>query len=292
VDVLALPMRHSFLGAALGPSAQYPNYRTRMFRRGAYRHDESRTVHEGIKPHGTTLALRGDMLHELASSWSEAVGDVWRYTRLEASSFHPPVSARTALVGVLARPAAKAAFRLVVDGAWRDGWRGGVKVALDAGSDVVIWGRVLVRHARGGAAATSARAGLAHFGEVMPAAGPARIVALATSPAGALTASRWLEAAIEAGAGSDSELLAPPSAGAPTGRYALRATDGRGPIAFARALRGADQVRTIDALLLADRGARRVHRGLMGTVRDAAAALHPLEPPVAAVERLLARRRA
>ena len=40
-------LRNRFLGGPLGPSAKYPSYRSRLFRRGAYRHDESRAVHEG-----------------------------------------------------------------------------------------------------------------------------------------------------------------------------------------------------------------------------------------------------
>lgn len=287
VDVLALPMRHEFLGAPLSAAAQYPNYRTRMFRRGAYRHDEGRTVHEGIKPRGTTHAMHGDMIHLLASSWKEAFGDVWRYTRLEASTFAPPVTARTAAVGVVARPAAKAGYRLLVDGAWRDGWRGWVKVGLDAGSDAVIWGRVLARHVRGGDA-PSPRAGQTHFGEVMPPAGPLRVVALAGTPQGAVVAAAWLEAAIDAGAGTDSELVAPPSAGAPTGRFASRPADGRGAVSFARALLGSVQVRTVDAILLADPGARRAHRGLAGTVRGTAAPVGPSDAPAETVARLTA----
>lgn len=277
-ELLALPMRHRFLGGELGLSAQYPNYRTRMFRRGTYRHDEGRSVHEGLKPRDATLALRGDMTHELASSWREAVGDVWRYTKLEASTFSPPITPRSALVGVAVRPAAKAAYRLVVDGAWRDGWRGAVKVALDAGSDACIWLRVLRRGSTG-------TAGEAHFGEVMPAVGPLRIVALATEPEGTRAAGAWLEAAITAGAGIDSELVtadAPPLGH----RSFVRPVEAAGPLGFARALMGAGQVRRIDALLLADPGARRAHHLLSPQVRGAAPPLTPADDPAQAVARL------
>lgn len=280
VDVLALPMRHRFLGAELGISAQYPNYRTRMFRRGAIRHDEARTVHEGLKPRDATLALHGDMVHVLAESWREALGDVWRYTRLEADQFHPRVTLRSAAVGVAGRPAAKALYRLVVDGAWRDGWRGLAKVTLDAGSDAVVWGRVLQRRED-----PEPAIGDTHFGEVMPAAGPVRIVALATTATGAQRTATWLEAAIAAGAGTDAELVTP-VAGAPTGSFFSRPTPTGGPLSFARALLGAAQVRGIDAILLADAGARRAHRGLAPQVRGAAAPLGPDEPPAAAVARL------
>ena len=53
-----LPLREIFLGRALGPSAKYPKYRHRLLRRGAYRHDEARTVHEGFIPDGRRAAAR------------------------------------------------------------------------------------------------------------------------------------------------------------------------------------------------------------------------------------------
>ncbi|MCW3011022.1 MAG: glycosyltransferase family 2 protein [Solirubrobacterales bacterium] len=285
IDLLALPMRHRFLGGDLGPSVQYPNYRTRMFRRGTYRHDEGRTVHEGLKPRDATLALRGDMVHVLAASWGEALGDVWRYTKLEAGQFHPRVTPRGAAVGILARPTAKAGYRLVVDGAWRDGWRGLVKVALDAGSDAVVWLRVLARRE------TPEGPGDTHFGEVMPAAGPIRVVALATTEEGARRAAEWLDGAISAGAGTDSELVTPvptPPAGA---GFFVRPTPTGGPLSFARALLGAGQVRGIDAILLADAGARRAHRALAPRVRGAAGPLSPETPPADAVRELTRARR-
>lgn len=60
VRMAAIPMRDLFLGRPLGPSARYPRYRHRLFRRGAFRHDESRTVHEGLWPDGPTVPLKGD----------------------------------------------------------------------------------------------------------------------------------------------------------------------------------------------------------------------------------------
>ena len=275
VDVLAIPMRHRFLGAELGPSMQYPNYRTRMFRRGVYRHDESRTVHEGLKPRGATLALRGDMTHLLADSWREALRDVWRYTELEAGQFRPPITPGRVLVGLVGRPATKALYRLVLDGAWRDGWRGLAKVGLDCGSDAVVWARVLRRREAGRDK---------HFGEVMPAAGPPRIVALATTEAGARRAATWLAAAVAAGAGTDCELATPTVV--PADGFFVRATPSGGPLDIARAVTASAQVRTVDALLLADPGARRAHRWLPHRTRANAGPLKLDDPPAATVARL------
>jgi len=282
IDILALPMRHRFLGAPLGPSAQYPNYRTRMFRRGRYRHDEGRSVHEGLKPHTVTLALHGDMTHELAATWREALGDVWRYSRFEAATFSPVLNPRTVVVGLVARPTAKALYRLVVDGAWRDGWRGVLKVALDAGSDALVWARVL---RRGTSVDVDGRAD-PHFGEQMPVSGPVRVIAVATTAAGARAARDWLSAAVAAGAGSDSELLTPDGTIAAAG-FTARATGTTGPLALARALNASIQVRHIDVLLCADAGARRASRLVAPHLRGLSSPLSPGADPAATVDRLV-----
>ncbi len=280
VDILALPMRHRFLGRWLGPSAQYPNYRTRMFRRGAYRHDEDRAVHEGLKPRDVALALQGDMTHELAPTVRAAVGDAWRYGRLEAEQFHPVVSARAAVVGVVVRPAAKALYRLVVDGGWRDGWRGALKVAIDSGSDALVWLRVLARRGEESPTADT------HFGERMPIQGPVRLVAVASGAPGARLGAAWLARAVAAGAGADSELVSPAAVADAEPGYRIRATGSPGPLALARALCGTVQVRHIDAFVLCDAGARRNHRLLASQVRGLAAPLEPGAAPEASVARL------
>src|ERR1019366_7124539 len=68
VEMAVCPLRNHFLGRPLGPSAKYPGYRARMFRRGAYRHDEARMVHEGIEPRRRPFVLGGDLEHELAGT--------------------------------------------------------------------------------------------------------------------------------------------------------------------------------------------------------------------------------
>ncbi len=151
----------AFSAGRSGPSAQYPNYRTRMFRRGRL---PSRRAPHG--PRGAQADGRGARparRHDprARGAWREALGDVWRYTRLEASQFHPAVTRAAAVVGAVARPAAKALYRLVVDGGWRDGWRGLVKVALDAGRTpscgCACWRAAVVTAGPGRAAPTSAR---------------------------------------------------------------------------------------------------------------------------------------
>ena len=81
VHLCMLPLRDHFLGAWLGPSAKYPRYRARMFRRGAYRHDVRRQVHEGLWARERTWAMRGDLRHERADRLGEALRDWWTYAR-------------------------------------------------------------------------------------------------------------------------------------------------------------------------------------------------------------------
>jgi hypothetical protein len=143
VSIAVLPMRQRFLGSMLGPSAHYPFYRPRMFRKGAYRHDERRTVHEGLYARTRPWVFSADMHHELAESWREAFADAWAYARLEARQLKD-VPIGVALRGVLLRPPVKFVYQLVLLGGWHDGWRGTVKIGLDSLVDVLVWMRYLI----------------------------------------------------------------------------------------------------------------------------------------------------
>jgi hypothetical protein len=143
IDIAAIPIRHRFLGRSLGPSAKYPGYRYRLFRRGAYRHDEARTVHEGLWSNDAVFAMHSDLEHVLADTWGEALADASRYARLEAGQVAVPLRPLAVGKALVARPAAKVAVRTVVFSGWRDGWRGLAKIGLDAASDVLIAARAL-----------------------------------------------------------------------------------------------------------------------------------------------------
>jgi predicted glycoside hydrolase/deacetylase ChbG (UPF0249 family)/glycosyltransferase involved in cell wall biosynthesis len=149
VDVVALPLRHRFLGRPLGPAGHYPLYRNRLLRRAEVRHDETRLVHERIAAQGRVHAMRGEIEHLLADSPGEALADAWRYSKLQAGELAAPADARSYVVGLIARPAAKALWRLVVSGAWRDGWRGVLLVTIDAAADAAVWARLLTRRVAG-----------------------------------------------------------------------------------------------------------------------------------------------
>jgi hypothetical protein len=268
VRMAALPLRDVFLGRPLGPSARYPRYRHRLFRRDAFRHDESRTVHEGLWPDGPTAPLAGELRHLLATSWREALRDARAYAKLEAGQRARP-GVREALFGMLVRPAAKLAYRLFVYGGWRDGWRGLTVICLEcAGDSLATVLRLRSNPAEG------AEGG---FGQRPPRLGPVRLVGVGVGANAARDLARWLGEA--AGAGADVALVsaAPPSETS----VRCRQLEGTGPGALLRALDAEEQIRPIDALVLAGGRERLLVRLAPGSLRGA---VPPLGPAIDAGE--------
>jgi hypothetical protein len=261
--IAVCPLRHWFLGRLLGPSAKYPAYRSRLFRREAYRHDEARGVHEGLEPHERPVVLDGDLEHALATTLGEALRDAWRYARLESDHLERPAGRATYLKGMVLRPAAKIVYRTLVDAGWRDGWQGMLKILLDASSDALVWMLVLLSAGRAGTAetmSTTADSGR-HFGR-RPAGSP-KVVALAAGGSSTQTARVWLRELRSRGVDvvllSDETKLAEdiPTQGV---RRLL-------PLATMRALDVEMQLRTIHAVVPFGQRARLVWRLLPGTLR-------------------------
>jgi hypothetical protein len=308
-------LRNRFLGGLLGPSAKYPAYRSRIFRRGAYRHDETRAVHEGVEPHERPFVLDGDLEHELAGTLNEALVDTLRYARLESLHVDRPATLRAALVGVALRPAAKLAYRTLVDGGWRDGWRGMLKISLDAGTDALVWILSIKRGRRGEAGTEGEERKLTregHFGR-RP-VGPPKVVALSADGAPRRVAERWLDglraegldvtlvspvggaqaweprARVETAAQGDAERDDLPRVGA---GVPLQPLERLSPLGAIRALEIETQLRTIDAVVTVGRRARIVGMLLPQTLRPRIAGLDvSLEPQKAAelIQGSLARR--
>jgi hypothetical protein len=278
VDMAALPRREIFLGGRLGPSAKYPEYRYRLFRRDAYRHDEARSVHEGLWTHGRTWPFDGDLEHVLAGSLREAVRDARAYANLEARHFAAPAAPSAYLVGGVVRPAAKLGYRLVVDGGWRDGWRGVVKIALDCASDAGVWAIQLRRPDREGGTGE-------HFGQRDPRLGSVRIVAVAAGAGAAQRAAAWLRG-IQA-AGGDGALItdAPPP---PDRELHVRAVERVSPLRVIRALEAEHQLRPIDALACAPGRAGRILPLIPGRLRGGAGAIELGGDPAEAERRVRA----
>jgi hypothetical protein len=264
VELAGLPLREIFLGRPLGPSAKYPKYRHRLLRRGAYRHDEARTVHEGFIPAGVVHPFDGDLVHLLAASWREAVGDAWRYARLEAGQLQDASSPAAWIRGALVRPAVKLLYRLIVDGGWRDGPAGLAKISLDCATDTVVW----IRHLLGRRGSERGRSGVtasAHYGSRRLRQGCLRVVGVAADPAAARVAERWLATA--QAAGGDVALIVQRPVAA-QGPVRVRGVPGMRPLFLIRALDAEDQLRPIDAVVAFGRRARlllrTVPRGLRG----------------------------
>jgi len=271
-DMCALPQFHHFLGAELRASMKYPNYRTRLFRRGAYRHDESRTVHEGLWPTGPVWPFEHEMSHELAGSVPEALRDIRNYARLEASVLPPPDSAASLVVGIAVRPAAKFAFRVVVDGGWRDGARGLARIALDCLSDAYVW---ILRSRKRRSEDVGANG---HFAAGRPPGwGTPVVVGVASGRRAADRARAWLaEAAHE---GIDVALIADVAAdGDGHGPVRVRHVPRFGPLLLARALEAERQLRgQADALLVEGRTARALMRLMPASIQGRGTPIAPGE---------------
>ncbi len=266
-------LRNRFLGGPLGPSAKYPSYRSRLFRRSAYRHDERRAVHEGIELRERPVILEGDLEHELAATAGEALADLWRYARLESAHVVRPSSPGAYVKGIFVRPAAKFAYRTLIDGGWRDGWRGLAKISLDVSSDALVWVRVLFGAGRSPGSETP-DGGVEHFGRRR--VGPLKIVAVASGEGATREAAAWLVSLHARGA--DVALIAERPPEDPTiPHQTIRRLR---PLATIRAIENELHVRPIDAVVAVGARAGRVLRLLPASLRPEIEGLAPgAEPP-------------
>jgi glycosyltransferase involved in cell wall biosynthesis len=244
INLGGIPLREIFLTQPLGPSAKYPKYRHRLFRRGSYRHDEARTVHEGLVPHGPVHPFQEDLLHLFATSYREALGDAWRYARLEAGQLEAASTPWACLRGAVLRPSVKLLYRLTIDGGWRDGRRGLMKIVLDCLTDSIVW----IRHLLGRRGNERGRSGVednVHYASRKFHRGCLRVVAVAASPLDVAHASEWLAVARASGADvaliSDERMIQP-------GLH-TRGLAHLGPLSLIRALDAEEQLRPIDAVL-------------------------------------------
>ena len=276
VDICGVPCRDLFLGARLGPSAKYPKYRLRLFRRGRYHHDETVKVHEGLWAFGRTWAFEGDLEHVLASTPGEAIRDVLAYARLEAQQLRGAVSGADRVRGILLRPFAKLWYRLLVDGGWRDGWRGLAKIALDCSSDALVW-----VFARGDEDAGPAPA---HYAKPRDRRGSVRLLAIASGFDDTIRAARWLHEAHAAGA--DVALVTDHPPDAARGTLHVRPVERMTPLRLIRALDAEVQLRGVDALVPCGLRERQLARLLPPELRAPYGPVDPSTDPAEA-ERLV-----
>ena len=272
VDIAAIPIRHRFLGRELTTSAKYPGYRYRLFRRDAYRHNETRTVHEGLWANGPAFRMEGDLLHALADSLGEAIADTARYARLEAEQVAIARTPMAALAALVLRPAVKVAFRTVVHAGWRDGWRGLLKIGLDAGSDALVAVHALRR-------GQPSRRVPAVPHRPVERRGSVRVIGVAAR-ANAADAGAWLARAH--GLGADVSLVTDSDSqvhGVPVHRVPRFAT-----MHVIRAVDAENQLRPCDAILTAGGAAGRVARVLPRALRGCIDPIPIAVDPRAALE--------
>lgn len=246
VDMCVMPRREILVGHYLGASAKYPKYGHRLFRRDAYRHDESRTVHEGLTPNGVVHPFEGELTHLLASSWQEAARDTWRYARLEAGQMQAHRSFAAYVRGGVVRPAAKLLYRLMIDGGWRDGWPGFLRIGFDCATDSIVW----TRHLLGSHGVERGSSGVSageHYGSRRFRQGCLRVVGVAVDKSAMRLAQEWLGEARAGGA--DAVLIGRCEEHEADSAVRVRPLAGRGPLALIRALDAEEQVRPIDAVV-------------------------------------------
>ena len=303
LSIAVLPMRQRFLGATLGPSAHYPFYRPRMFRRGAYRHDEDRTVHEGLYARTRPWVFTNDMHHELAEGWGEALADGWAYASLEARQLKGG-SLRACLTGLFLRPPLKFIYQSVLLGGWRDGWRGVGKMALDSLIDVVVWLRYLlslswagrsvdeIKHRDGDARSGPAPPGpplgageqgldrqitsQVHYGRRKERMGPVRLALICSARAlASARVARWIADSERAGVWVT---VISSSSSAPAGVRVHKVAH-LGPALVIRALDAERQLGSLDGLVGADRWIRPLLRLIPSTLRSYSPIMGLDEPP-------------
>jgi glycosyltransferase involved in cell wall biosynthesis len=281
-SLAGVPRREVFLGGQLTWSAKYPCYSHRLLLRGAYRHDEARTVHEGLIPTGPVYPFDGELTHLLAAGWREAVADAWRYAGLEAGQLQAPRTLAAFMRGAILRPPAKFAYRVLVDAGWRDGWRGIAKIALDCLVDATVATRHLLGR-RGAETGSSGVAAGSHYGARHFYRGSPRLVGVALGPAARAAAGAWLAEARDAGA--DVALVSDAQAPDDWHGVRVRRLGGFGPVALARALDAEQRLRAIDGVPAFGPRARLFTRlvpiHLRGHLRDPAAVSPEVAVPAA-----------
>ena len=286
VSIGACALRHRFLGRLLGPSGKYPAYRFRVFRRAAFRHDERLPVHEGLPASARTVPLDGELEHELAGSLGEALGDVWRYADMQARHVGRPRSSKAFIVGFAVRPVAKMFYRLLLEGGWRDGWRGALKIALDCTSDSLVWLLALMRGTPASDPHEDPSGVGGHFGsEWGGRAQQPKVVAVATGEVHARHAAGWL-AAIQAH-GTETALLTD-VAGRELDGVRLRHLPHVGPLEVLRAMEAENQLLPAQALLPVGRRAQLSARLLPSRLRGAVGVVDVSQSPALVHQRIRA----
>ena len=129
-DGYAVPRRNIFWGRWVRHGLLYPDWQTRLFRRGRGRFVE-RQVHESVEIDGAVGRLAGALVHRSYRDVADFITRTNRYTTLAAEEWvrtGRPIHARDLVL----RPLGRFLSMYVVHGGWLDGWRGFLLAVLYA----------------------------------------------------------------------------------------------------------------------------------------------------------------
>jgi glycosyltransferase involved in cell wall biosynthesis len=129
-DGYLIPRRSYFLGQWIRGCGWYPDDSVRLFRRGHGRFAE-RAVHEAVVVDGPVGRLTAPLEHFTYDSISAFLQRTDRYSALAAAELHR-AGRSTHLWDLVARPAWTFLRMLLLQGGWREGWRGLVLSGLYA----------------------------------------------------------------------------------------------------------------------------------------------------------------
>ena len=285
VRIGALPRREVLAGHPLGPSVKYPVYQHRLFDPTVYRHDEGVTVHEGLVPMGRVHAFTGELTHRLAHSWLQFATEAITYARLDAAQLRAPRTWRSRASGAIVRPLAKFAWRLCVNGGWRDGLAGVAMIARDCAYDSIVW----LSPAPTLIASRETAVGSGHYGSRRWPRGEPHVVVVGYGNNAAAAAVRWAEMAQTEGLDvtlmTDTGIERQPARASRHDVLGVpaRPLPSRSLVALLRALSAEEGLRTIDAVIpfgtRARLQCRLVPRALFGVMAP------PPRPPTPSVLR-------
>jgi glycosyltransferase involved in cell wall biosynthesis len=122
IHAFRIPRMNYFLGRWMEHGGNYPDYQTRLFRRGDGRW-EDREVHAHIQVSGRVETLKSPIVHNDWPTLSKMVTRLDRYTRYEADELSKQ-GAPFHWSDLVLRPVMGFLYRYIWLQGFRDGWRG------------------------------------------------------------------------------------------------------------------------------------------------------------------------
>jgi glycosyltransferase involved in cell wall biosynthesis len=122
IDAYRVARKTIFVGAWVKQMRLYPDYQTRLFRRGAA-HYEDKEVHADMIVAGRVETLTHPLIHNSTPTLSKQIAQLDRYSRYQADELAKR-GVRFHWYNVALRPPAVFLYLYLVQGGWRAGVRG------------------------------------------------------------------------------------------------------------------------------------------------------------------------